>query len=81
MASESPRTFWEKRRGSGKVYVQIMDDCVIHGRDTGNRHHDSAGQVSHAEFLAGRFHDLIRGDFGAAALAEMIAAVERLSRP
>jgi hypothetical protein len=68
-------TNWEVTRGRQVCYAQVTAREVIVGSHSGSGHTDSAGACSHAEFLAGRFQDLVRSDLGEATLQEMIAAV------
>jgi|GEM_PF-6119979 len=66
---------WSKSNGRGQRYVRVDAYEVVVGEHFGSGHSDNAGTCSHAEFLAGRFQDLIRDDHSARTLAEVVAAV------
>lgn len=70
---------WKRRRGGRTHYVQILPGAVVIGEDTGDRHNDSAVQCSAADFVAGRYNDVVRRNLGAAALAEILAALTATS--
>jgi hypothetical protein len=69
------KTNWEVQRGPETCYAQVTAREVVVGSHYGSGHTDSAGVCSHAEFLAGRFQDLVRSDLGEAILNEVLAAV------
>lgn len=75
MLSCMATTNWEVTRGRQVCYAQVTAREVIVGSHYGSGHTDSAGACSHAEFLAGRFQDLVRSDLGETTLQEMIATV------
>lgn len=66
---------WESTHGPRVVYAQVTAREVIVGQHSGSGHTDSAGVCSHAEFLAGRFQDIVRADLGEACLQEILAAI------
>jgi hypothetical protein len=68
-------TSWERTHDQQVCYAQVTAFSVLVGSHYGSGHTDYAGVCSHAEFLAGRFHDIVRHDLGEAALREMFVAV------
>ncbi|MBL9103828.1 MAG: hypothetical protein JNL82_22985 [Myxococcales bacterium] len=74
------RTWSSTGSDGAHYYVEVTGHEVIVGHHYGSGHSDCAGAASHAEFLAGRFHDLVRERHGAGALAEVIAAVAAVAR-
>ena len=70
-----PNHNWEVSHGPRVCYAQVTAREVVVGSHYGSGHTDSAGVCSHAEFLAGRFQDIVRDDLGEACLREMIDAV------
>jgi len=66
---------WERTEGRRVHYAQLTAREVIVGSHAGSGHTDDAGSCTHEEFLAGRFHDVVRASLGAEALAELLAAV------
>jgi hypothetical protein len=70
-----PNHNWEVSHGPRVCYAQVTAREVIVGQHYGSGHTDSAGVCSHAEFLAGRFQDLVRENLGEACLEEMLATV------
>lgn len=67
------KTSWEY----GPAYCQITKSEVVVGSNPGKTGHtDNAGSCSHAEFLGGQYHDLIKKDLGEEVLQEVIASVQ-----
>lgn len=67
------KTFWEE----GPHYCQVTAYEVVVGSNAGGTGHtDNAGACSHADFLKGQYHDLIRENLGENVLQEVIAAVK-----
>ena len=75
------KTHWEKTKGDHLDYVELHDENVLVGSNEGTIESDSAGICSDADFLAGRFHDLILAAFGEQTLAEIVAAVRLRAIP
>jgi hypothetical protein len=72
-------TEWKRKRGGRTHYVQLLPGAVVIGEDTGDRHHDSAVQCTRDDFVAGRYNDVVQRNLGAAALAEILAALTATS--
>lgn len=71
---------WSKPRSpSGAVYVHVRVHDVVVGGHYGSGHTDNAGSCSHAEFLAGRYQDVVLEDLGQEVLDEVLA--ELATRP
>ena len=68
-------TYWERTRGGVTHYVSIEAQHIVVGDHRGSGHTDNAGTCTHAEFVAGRWHDDIRRDMGPRVLAEILAAL------
>ena len=56
--------------------MRLGSDSVEVGHHYGSGQTDYAGVISFAEFLAGRYQDLVGSGHGEAVLAEVIAAVQ-----
>jgi ABC-type thiamin/hydroxymethylpyrimidine transport system permease subunit len=73
------KTNWEKRIDRRTVFCHLGNGNVTCGEHfLPSGHGESAGAVTYADFLAGKYQDLVLRDFGAEVLAEVIAAVEEL---
>lgn len=66
---------WEVTRGGVTYYVSIEATQIVVGDHRGSGHTDNAGTCSHAEFIAGRWHDHVKTNMGARILAEILAAL------
>ncbi len=75
------KTHWEKTKGSHLDYVELHAEGVLVGSNDGTIESDSAGICSDADFLVGRFHDLIINAFGEQILADIVAAVQLRNTP
>jgi hypothetical protein len=69
------RKSWEKNSGIYHFYIDVYPGNVVVGHDCGTGQSDIAGECTHAEFLAGRFHGLIVDRFGPDVLQEVIRVV------
>lgn len=72
----SQKTRWDTNHEGAYHYVDLLSDSVVVGHHYGSGHTDYGGEVSFAEFLAGRYQDLVLRAHGEAALAEVVAAVQ-----
>lgn len=70
------KTNWEVKKGDTLYYVDLLQTGVNVGDYVSEAGIDNATVVSDAQFLAGRFQDFVDDHFGAAVLAEVIAAVQ-----
>ena len=70
------KTHWEKSKGDHQDYVELHDTGVLVGSNEGTMASDAAGICSYADFLDGRFQDLILRAFGERVLAEIVEAVK-----
>ncbi len=70
------KTSWEKITGRKTEYLIITRVEVVIGHHYGTGQSDTAGACSHAEFLAGRFHGLIKDVFGGEVLKAAIDVVK-----
>ena len=68
---------WENTTGDRVDYVQILADQVVVGSHAGSGHTDNAGRATFAEFLGGRFQDVVSAAHGPEVLEEVIEAVRR----
>ncbi len=76
------KSHWEKTTGDRVDYVQIVDDHVVVGSHAGSGHTDSAGRATFAEFLDGRFQDVVSAEHGPEVLQAVIEAVRgRIDSP
>src|SRR5688572_14694824 len=69
------RTAWERQHDGATHYIQVTRTEVVVGHHYGSGHSDAAGVATHAEFLAGRYQDIVRDVHGEAALSEVLASV------
>lgn len=81
MGTQRHGNSWSSPNGSphGERYVHVRASEVVVGEHYGSGQTDNAGACSHAEFLAGRFQDIVRSHHGDRVLAEVIAAVKARS--
>jgi hypothetical protein len=63
---------WEIVDGRHVQYLQLTATGVILGSHWGSPATDNAGACSHADFLAGRFQEMVRRTFGEQVLAEVL---------
>lgn len=81
-APRAMKTYWNKTTGDRVDYVQIVEEHVIVGRHRGSGHTDEAGSASFADFLEGRYHDVISAEHGPEVLEAVVDAVrQRIERP
>lgn len=69
------RTAWERHLDGATHYIQVTRTEVVVGHHYGSGQTDYAGVATHAEFLAGRYQDIVRDVHGEAALTEVLASV------
>lgn len=77
----SLKTRWELRGSQGIDYfchLSPRGEVVAYEYMPGRPESEMGGSVSFAEFLAGEYQNMLRNQFGTAALEEMIAAVIHL---
>lgn len=76
-----PKTCWERVDAQGlyQSFTLTADGWVVSYQRLQNyTESESAGSVTFDQFLQGEYQDLAASTFGAAALAEMLAAVSYL---
>jgi hypothetical protein len=68
---------WQRLTGATEHYAEITATAVLIGSRGRASYSDNATSCSHAEFLAGALHDVVRDGLGEAIMAEMLVAVRR----
>lgn len=72
---------WEIDTGKRVAIVDVNDSEVMVGSNCGPDGGMVGSVVTHAEFIEGRYQDVVKKVFGAEVLSEMLAACERDEAP